>query len=59
MTDGKFYLQYIFALSNDAAASQVSTTYDCKLYIDKNSDGRFSGSDVIGQTLSSTEELSD
>ena len=57
MTDGKFYLQYIFALSNDAAASQVSTTYDCKLYIDKNSDGRFSGSDVIGQTLSSTEEL--
>lgn len=58
MKDGKFYLQYIFALSNDAAASQVSTTYDCKLYIDKNSDGRFSGSDVIGQTLSSTEELS-
>ena len=58
MTDGKFYLQYIFALSNDAAASQVNTTYDCKLYIDKNSDGRFSGSDVIGQTLSSTEELS-
>lgn len=58
MTDGKFYLQYIFALSNDAAASQVSKTYDCKLYIDKNSDGRFSGSDVIGQTLSSTEELS-
>ena len=57
MTDGKFYLQYIFALSNDAAASQVNTTYDCKLYIDKNSDGRFSGSDVIGQTLSSTEEL--
>lgn len=36
----------------------MSTTYDCKLYIDKNSDGRFSGSDVIGQTLSSTEELS-
>lgn len=58
MTDGKFYLQYIFALSNDAAASQVNTTYDCKLYVDKNSDGRFSGSDVIGQTLSSTEELS-
>ena len=58
MKDGKFYLQYIFALSNDAAASQVGTTYDCKLYIDKNSDGRFSGSDVIGQTLASTEELS-
>ena len=58
MTDGVYYLQYIFALSNDAAASQISTTYDCKLYIDKNSDGRFSGSDVIGQELSSTEELS-
>ena len=58
ITDGVYYLQYIFALSNDAASSQINTTYDCKLYIDKNSDGRFSGSDVIGQTLASTEELS-
>ncbi|MCI6470404.1 MAG: DUF5057 domain-containing protein, partial [Lachnospiraceae bacterium] len=41
--DGKYQLQYIFTLSNDAAASQVTTTYDCKLFVDKNSDGRFAG----------------
>ena len=56
-TDGKYYLQYIFALSNDAAVSQISTSYDCKLFVDKNSDGRFSGSDVIGQNVNTTEEL--
>ena len=55
--DGKYYLQYIFALSNDAAVSQVSTSYDCKLFVDKNSDGRFSGSDVVGQSVRTTEEL--
>lgn len=56
-TDGKYYLQYIFALSNEAAVSQISTSYDCKLFVDKNSDGRFSGSDVIGQSVNTTEEL--
>ncbi len=56
--DGKYQLQYIFTLSNDAAASQVTTTYDCKLFVDKNSDGRFAGSDYVeGQTNGATEEL--
>ena len=56
--DGKYQLQYIFTLSNDAAASQVTTTYDCKLFVDKNSDGRFAGSDYVeGQTNGTSEEL--
>ena len=56
--DGKYQLQYIFTLSNDAAASQVTTTYDCKLFVDKNSDGRFTGSDYVeGQTNGASEEL--
>lgn len=45
--DGKYQLQYIFNLQNDAAISQTGTTYDCKLFVDKNADGRFSGSDYV------------
>lgn len=56
--DGKYQLQYIFTLSNDAALSQVATTYDCKLFADKNSDGRFAGADYVeGQTGGTSEEL--
>ena len=56
--DGKYQLQYIFTMTNDAASSQVTTTYDCKLFVDKNADGRFAGSDyVAGQTVTSSEEL--
>ena len=57
--DGKYQLQYIFNLQNDAAISQTGTTYDCKLFVDKNADGRFSGSDYIeGKTYTSSEEVS-
>ena len=56
--DGKYQLQYIFTLTNDAALSQVATTYDCKLFVDKNSDGRFAGADYVeGQTGGTSEEL--
>ena len=56
--DGQYRLQYIFSLSNDAALSQVSTTYDCRLFIDSNSDGRFAGSEYItGGSGSASEEL--
>ena len=38
--------------------SQVATTYDCKLFVDKNSDGRFAGADYVeGQTGGTSEEL--
>ena len=57
--DGKYQLQYIFTLQNDAAISQTGTTYDCKLFVDKNADGRFSGSDYVeGKTYTSSEEVS-
>lgn len=56
--DGQYRLQYIFSLSNDAALSQVSITYDCRLFIDSNSDGRFAGSEYItGGGGSASEEL--
>ena len=57
-TDGKYQLQFVFKLSNDAALSATASTYDCKLFVDKNSDGRFSGSDVAYGTDSASEELS-
>lgn len=57
--DGEYQLQYIFNLQNDAAISQTGTTYDCKLFVDKNADGRFSGSDYVeGKTYTSSEEVS-
>ena len=56
--DGRYQMQYIFTLKNDAALSPTATSYDCKLFIDNNADGRFSGSDYVeGKSSSSTEEL--
>lgn len=54
--DGKYQLQYIFTLDN-RVASPVTASYDCKLFVDKNSDGRFLGSDSIGNNSSNSEEL--
>ena len=54
--DGKYQLQYIFTLDN-SIASAVTSTYDCKLFVDKNSDGRFLGSDSIGSNSGNSEEL--
>lgn len=54
--DGKYQLQYIFTLDNRVASS-VTDSYDCKMFVDKNSDGRFLGSDSIGNNSSNSEEL--
>lgn len=54
--DGKYQLQYIFTLDNRVASS-VTASYDCKLFVDKNSDGRFLGSDSIGNHSNNSEEL--
>ncbi len=57
--NGVYELKYIFSLANDSALSQVSTSYDCKLYVDNNSDGRFAGADYsVNQTNENSEELS-
>lgn len=56
--DGVYQLQYIFSMTNNSAISPTSTTYDCKLFVDNNADGRFAGSDYVeGQNNSTTEEL--
>ncbi len=55
---GEYRLQYIFSLDNDAVLSQASRSYDCRLFIDKNSDGRFAGSEyTTGGTGAAAEEL--
>lgn len=54
--DGKYQLQYIFTLDNRVSSS-VTASYDCKLFVDKNSDGRFLGSDAIGNNSNNSEEL--
>ena len=43
---GKYTLQYRFKIQNEGAAS-YNTRYVCKLYIDVNSDGKFSGQEEI------------
>ncbi|MDO5574803.1 MAG: DUF5057 domain-containing protein, partial [bacterium] len=40
-TDGYYYLQYQFTLTNVGAAD-TNTACDCKLYVDINADGKFS-----------------
>ena len=40
-SNGKYVLQYGFTIRNEGAASS-NTRYQCKLYIDVNSDGKFS-----------------
>ena len=55
---GDYALRYVFTLQNDSALSLTSTTYDCKLFVDRNADGRFSGSDYVpGKTSNTSEEL--
>lgn len=54
--EGEYRLQYIFSLENDAALSQTGTTYDSKLFVDKNVDGRFTGSDYVESASSTASE---
>lgn len=55
---GDYVLRYVFTLQNDSALSLTGTTYDCKLFVDRNADGRFSGSDYVpGKITNTSEEL--
>lgn len=40
-SDGVYRLKYKISLSKDAAVGIADTSYDCKLYIDTNVDGRY------------------
>lgn len=45
-SNGRYNLQYSFVIKNEGAAS-ANTRYQCKLYIDINSDGKFSEQEEI------------
>ena len=40
--DGKYYLSYTFSVKDEAAALPASTLYTATLYVDMNTDGKFS-----------------
>ena len=50
-SDGYYYLQYSFSIGNVTDPTPISTTYDCRLYIDINADGRFADSEELGDII--------
>ena len=46
-TDGKYYLNYTFAIQNETDPTPATTTYDCALYLDLNADGKYSDSEKL------------
>jgi hypothetical protein len=46
--DKSRYLTYKFSVSNVTDPTPISTTYDCRLYIDLNADGRFNDNEELG-----------
>ena len=45
--DGYFYLSYTFSISNVTDPTPISTTYNCRLYIDLNADGRYASGEEL------------
>jgi hypothetical protein len=56
MLDGD-ELVYTFSLKNNSSVSGNAVTYDCKLFIDSNADGRFAGADVSVTDITNSEEI--
>lgn len=47
--DGSYSMNFEVSLSNDTAVDAANTTYDCKLYLDLDADGKFEdGEEQIG-----------
>ncbi len=46
-TQGKYTLDYKIKLTNDAAVDTTNTSYDCRLYIDHDADGRFENVEAL------------
>lgn len=53
-SDGKYYIPYNFTIRNTGAV-KTDTKYVCKVYIDTNADGKFSG---VNEKVAQYEELS-
>jgi hypothetical protein len=45
--DGYYYLNYVFSIGNITDPTPISTTYDCRLYIDLNADGRYAPNEKL------------
>lgn len=46
-SDGKYYLNYQFVIENKTDATPNTTTYDCRLYLDQDSSGRYTEEEQI------------
>ncbi|UOO37218.1 DUF5057 domain-containing protein [Oscillospiraceae bacterium CM] len=46
--DGYYYLRYDFTINNITDSTPVTTTYDCRLFMDLNADGRFAANEELG-----------
>lgn len=49
--NGKYYLHYAFIIRNKTDATPKTTTYDCRLYIDLNSDGLYKPNEQINDIV--------
>ncbi len=49
--DGYYYLEYTFSIGNVTDPTPISTTYDCRLFIDNNADGRFAADEELGDIV--------
>lgn len=47
-SDGTYSMDFEVKLTNDSAVDASSTTYDCKLYLDMDSDGKFEEGESLG-----------
>ena len=45
--DGLYYSRYKIKMKNDAAVEATKTTYNCKLYVDIDADGRYEEGEVL------------
>lgn len=54
--DGKYYLTYVFKIEDRASASVLDTNYKVSLFIDINSDGKYSREHEMMQDIKVTEE---
>ncbi len=48
MKDGSYYLEYGVIIGNVTDPTPITTTYDCRLFIDANADGRYSAGERLG-----------
>ena len=56
---GLYTMNFKFKLKNDAAVDTTNTTYDCKLYIDHDADGRFETIEALDSLIIYNDDTGD